>query len=374
MPNGVALYFPTVIKQLSREMIRTISWFTGLLALFAVGLGAQAQGQAGEPDFNEVYSLLRAHLAGTSDGDLNKAAVQGLLSSLGPKVSLVSTNRGAAGSETKLVSSSRRLEDTIAYLRIGRVEEGLAREVREACTRLGGSNKLQGVVLDLRYAGGTDYAAAAATADVFLAKERSLLDWGNGVVRSKEKSDALGLPVAVLVNHETSGAAEALAAAMRETGAGLILGHNTAGAAMIAEEFPLKDGQVLRIATAPVKLGDGSALPTDGVKPDIEVEVSAQDEKAYYVDAFQAAGVTNGTAGGSLSATNQVNGTNRLARRPRFNEAELVRERRDGVATEADLLAARGSGREEAPLVQDPVLARALDVLKGLAVVRHSRS
>jgi hypothetical protein len=55
-----------------------------------------------------------------------------------------------------------------------------------------------------------------------------------------------------------------------------------------------------------------------------------------------------------------------------LNEAELVREHREG----ADLDAEPAAGREpepEKPVVRDPVLARALDLLKGLAVVRHSR-
>ena len=94
------------------------------------------------------------------------------------------------------------------------------------------------------------------------------------MVRSKENSDALSVPVAVLVNRQTVGAAEALAAVLRETGAGLILGSNTAGQAMIAQEFPLKNGERLRIATAPIQLGDGSALSGQGLKPDIAVEVA----------------------------------------------------------------------------------------------------
>jgi len=37
-------------------------------------------------------------------------------------------------------------------------------------------------------------------------KEQPLLNWGNGMVQSKEKSNAIALPVAVLVNRQTSGA------------------------------------------------------------------------------------------------------------------------------------------------------------------------
>jgi len=174
------------------------------------------------------------------------------------------------------------------------------------------------------------------------------------------------------VNRQTAGAAEALAAALRQTGAGLILGGRTAGQAMVAQDFPLKNGDRLRIATGAIQLGDGSALSERGLKPDIAVEVSPEDERAYYADAFKAMEKTNLLASGSLSFTNLTSGTNRLARRPRFNEAELVRERREGVS-EADLTALRVREPEK-PTVQDPALARALDLLRGLALVRQSRS
>jgi hypothetical protein len=141
---------------------------------------------------------------------------------------------------------------------------------------------------------------------------------------------------------------------------------------MVAQEFPLKNGDRLRIATAPVQLGDGSALSEQGVKPDIVVAVSPEDERAYYADAFKVTDRTNLQASVGGPATGPGNGTNRVVRRPRFNEAELVRERREGVS-EADLTALRAPEPEK-PMVRDPALARALDLLRGLALVRQGRS
>jgi len=221
----------------------------------------------------------------------------------------------------------------------------------------------------LRYSAGEDYVAAAAAADVFVRKEQTSLFWGTKPVQSKEKKDAITIPVAVLVNKQTVGAPEALAALMRQTGTGLILGGVTAGRAMVAQEFPLKDGERLRIATSPIVLGDGSSVSSQGLKPDIAVDVSPADEQAYYTDAFKVIPKPNsGTP--SLSGTN-LTGTNRSIRRQRFNEAELVRERREGATLDSD---DEKDFEPEKPVVRDPVLARALDLLKGLAVVRHPTS
>jgi hypothetical protein len=338
-----------------------------------VSLWGQAQAEAAAgPDFKEIYDLVRAHLAGMTEAQLNQAAVQALIAGLGPRVSLVTNGTAAhARADAPLVSKLSVFDGEIGYVRVERVGDGLAGAVREACAKLDATNKLTGVILDLRYAAGDDYASAAATAELFVRKPQALLNWGNGMVQSKENNNARSVPVAVLVNRQTAGAAEALAAVLRQTGAGLILGSITAGQATIAEEFPLKNGERLRIATAPIQLGDGSALSSQGLKPDIAVEVAPADERAFYGDAYKLPSGTGLPSAGALGPTNAASGTNRVARRQRFNEAELVRERREGVS-EADVTALRESELEK-PLVGDPTLARALDLLKGLAMVRQSR-
>jgi hypothetical protein len=342
-----------------------LAWGAGQAAL-------SAEPEGGGAEFKEVYDLIRSNLAGINEADLDRTAARALAGALSPKVTLVTNGAASSGPEKRLVSKSSRFEGEIGYVRIGRVEEGLAQAVREVCDKLQASNKLNGVVLDLRYAGGNDYAAAVAVADAFVTKEQPLLDWGNGTVRSKEKETSLGLPAAILVNRQTAGAAEALAAVMRETGAGLLLGSSTAGQAMIAKEFPLNNGDRLRIATTPIRLGDGSALSAQGVKPDISVEVSPENERTYYEDAYHEIAQTNLAVGSDLTVTNLASSNTRTNRRTRINEADLVRARREGFNSEE--FAAAHNAETEKPVVQDPALARALDVLKGLAVVRHSRS
>lgn len=322
------------------------------------------------PDFKEVYELIRQHVPGLSETELNRAAVQGLVNVLGSKVMLVTNETAETSSAESPMIRSNLFEGEIVYLRIKRVSNGLDKEIRDVCQSSNGTNKFKGVVLDLRYATGDDYLAAAAAADLFVKKEQTLLFWGTKTVQSKEKKDPITMPVAVLVNKQTAGAPEALAALLRQTAAGLILGNTTAGRAMVAQEFPLKDGEKLRIATSPIVLGDGSSVPAQGLKPDIAVEVNSADERAYYADAFKAIPRPN-TGNLSLSGTNLAATTNRNIRRPRFNEAELVRERREGASLDAE---DEKDTEPEKPVVHDPVLARALDLLKGLAVVRHSTS
>ncbi|MCX8091329.1 MAG: S41 family peptidase [Verrucomicrobiae bacterium] len=346
-----------------------------VLMLLAVSLGttpvAGADAGASDPpapDLKEVLELVRAHLPGVSEAELNRAAVEGLVSRLAGRVQLGGAEAESAANEP-VFAGARVLEHDVAWFRVARVAEGLAQELGDSLTRWSASNRLAGVVLDLRFAGGDDYAAAAAVADLFLGDEKLLLDWGKGTARSEKKFSVLRLPVAVLVNGETRGAAEALAALLREVGAGLILGSRTAGRAHTWQEFPLRGGQRLRIAGAPVKLGDGTPLPAEGLKPDIEVTVPAPQERALYENPYGQPGETNllAAAGEDASAV-----TNRPARRFRPTEADLVRARREGRSLTNEPPAREPSPSR--PVIRDPVLARAVDLIKGLAVVRATRS
>lgn len=264
-------------------MIRSGLKCFALAALLAFVPDLRSATTNAAPDFREVYQLVRSNLAGVTDADLDRAAVNGLLAGLDGKVLL---EGGASNPATNLVPVSRVrvLDKNIGYVRISRVSDGLPSELASALRGLNSTNELKGLVLDLRYALGSDFAAAAAVADLFVARERPLLDWGAGSARARTKANALTLPLAVLVNHETTGAAEALAAVLREVGAGLVLGDATAGRAMIMQDFPLKNGQHLLVATRPVKLGDSTELSVRGVVPDIQVTVDAADERAWFED------------------------------------------------------------------------------------------
>jgi hypothetical protein len=349
-------------------ILRVIPTAVALVLGWAVPVCLQAETPHPAPDFKEVYDLIREHLAQVEPAELNATAVNALISALSPKVSLVGQTNTTDGDDAVMVRKTSLFDGPIAYIRIGRVEAGLDKAVREAWQQLATTNKPAGMVLDLRFAGGTDYAAAAATADLFVKKEQPLLDWGRGMAHTTDQGEKISVPLTVLVNGKTAAAAEALAAVLRQGGAGLILGGRTAGQAMIAQDYPLANGERLRIASTPIQLGDGSSLSAQGVQPDISVTVSLTDDRSYYADPFQelsrsgpASGPTNGLAGSSR------------ARRPRFNEAELVRERRNGAVPDSEL-AGTGEGDSPKPTVRDPVLGRALDFLKGLSLVRSTRS
>jgi Peptidase family S41 len=375
----VRIFTPEAKEPINQYMkfLGRIIWGAGILAFLAGSVRAEVTNTP--PDFNEVYNLLKEHLAGQTPADLDRAAVQGLISELHSRVSLVSGNEGAnasSQSEGPKLAKSALYDGPIAYFKIGRVGEGLANQINTAYKELNGTNKLKGVVLDLRFADGRDYDEAVSVANLFVSKEQPLLDLGSGAIKSKANPDAISLPVAVLVNQKTSAAAEALAAVLRSADRAMIIGTNTAGEASIDKTYPLKNGQSLRIATAEIKLGNGNSLPARGITPDIPVAVSPEDERAYAADPFkEIVKPSNLLASAGNSGTNGTATTNRTYRR--LNEAELMRERKEGLR---DLDSGLPSSNPapladtEKPVVRDPVLGRALDLIKGIAALKQFRT
>lgn len=342
---------------------------SGVIFLGAVSRGLSAAPET-LPKFQEVYQLLLTNGSGFTEQELDRAAVKGLLDQLQSRVVLVTNTAPGAIVKTDLVSKVSVFDSAYPYFRIEKVEGGLKDALKSAYEKISATNKIKGVVLDLRYAEGTDYLAAAKAADLFLKTERTLLRWGETSARSTSKENAISVPVAVLVNQQTSGAAEALAGIIRETQIGLVIGTNTAGQASIFKEFPLENGQSLKVASAPVKLANGKKIPEHGLKPDIGVVVSAEDEKAAYENPYRVS-VDEPTL--AETETNDSASSSVLPRR-RINEAELVRLQRQGLSPdEAFLDEFAKAPAPTKPVLRDLALVRSLDLLKGLAVVQQGR-
>src|SRR5688572_9521627 len=186
-------------------------WVFGGLLCSACALGAASD----TPDFKEVHELIRSNAA-VDEADLNRAAVEGLLDKLNSRAWLIDPAKSSyAETNVAPIGSSAIFDEHFGYVRIARVGPRLSEEFSSTLDKLSATNKLKGLVIDLRFATGSDYDAAAKVADRFLASEQPLLDWGKGFVKSTDKTNAFRDPVAILVNHYTTGAAEALAGVLR---------------------------------------------------------------------------------------------------------------------------------------------------------------
>ncbi|MCZ7592255.1 MAG: S41 family peptidase [Kiritimatiellae bacterium] len=136
--------------------------------------------------------------------------------------------------------------------------------------------KLAGGILDLRGADGSDVASAAQIAGAFASPGSALFSFldrdGNTLTNYQAGGSApIDLPVMVLVDEHTSGAAEALAATAAGSLRGtLVIGRETAGDPAIRDVISISDSESLCIATRKLLVGDGIVLDgRSGVKPTV---------------------------------------------------------------------------------------------------------
>lgn len=340
-------------------MLPRLRWAGWLLALLLPVIQAAAAPPS-PPKFDEVFQLIRTNLGGLSPADVERVALKAMLTQLDGQVIIETSPTPASAQPTgPAVSKSAVFDDVFGYVRVAHVSAKLDEALAAEVAKLGANRKLKGLLLDLRYAGGLDQKAAARTADRFLATERVLLTVEGEVLRATGKTNAIQLPTAILVNRQTSGAAEVLAALLRQNLVGLLIGTGTPGGVRQFKDFTLSTGQRLRIATGETKLGDGQAMPSTGLRPDIAVTVGAEEERVFFAEPYRTLGRPNAAA----SKTGQGKESP-----VRLNEAELLRRMKEGENPETAPVVTTPS--VATPQVRDPALARALDLLKGLAVVR----
>jgi hypothetical protein len=158
----------------------------------------------------------------------------------------------------------------------------------------------------------------------------------------------------VLADSDTSGASEAIAAALRFYNKALVIGQPTAGRAAEYSDLPLPNGKGLRLAVAEMVSPEGRSLFPEGVKPDLPVEMSLSEKRQIFQSSIEKGmgPFIYETGRPHMSEAALLAGTN-----PELEAAEAAQQR-------------RGRGPEKPP-PHDPVLQRSLDVVTSLEVYQR---
>lgn len=179
----------------------------------------------------------------------------------------------------------------MGYVRAAGIHPGAGAEIASTLEQWQADGKF-GAILDLRGAGGLAEAEAATVAASFAGK-------GSGMqyeFSKRDGSEVLGvgpaasgeaprirIPLMVLVDKETTGAAELLAAVLGGGAKGaMIIGRETSGDPLIREPVKLSTGRYALLATRQLKTADGTTYSgTGGVVPDVAITDAALDETVY---------------------------------------------------------------------------------------------
>ena len=159
------------------------------------------------------------------------------------------------------------LQGGVLEIIVHRLTDGAVSIVNEALAKY---PDVGGIILDLRAAGGDDERAAAKMGGLFLGAVpiMRVVEAARDEVEVVPGGDAVtDAPVVVLMNDQTSGTAEALAAAFYENERGALVGTPTRGMARIASHIDLENGGALELMNKSLKTGSGRALDGRGVFP-----------------------------------------------------------------------------------------------------------
>jgi carboxyl-terminal processing protease len=223
-------------------------------------------------------------IEGQSTRDMSLPEIRSALSGTPGSTVNVSVVRARRAEPQKMVISrdivsippvtDKMLEDGIGYIKVDALTKGKAQEIAAKIKSLekSGAKKL---VLDLRYTSEGEESEGVATANLFLNHGTITYLQGQKFPREAFNADPAkaitSLPVAVLVNKGTSGAAEIVAAALLENARGDVVGDKTFGDGSVQKTIDLPDGGALILSVAKYYSPSGKAIQEVAVTPNVLV-------------------------------------------------------------------------------------------------------
>lgn len=131
------------------------------------------------------------------------------------------------------------------------------------------------VLLDLRDVTDGDTDSAVRLADAFLKSGTVATLEGQAYPKKTWAADGKGfvtaVPLVVLVNHGTAGAAEIAAAALEDNNRAQLVGDRTFGSGTVQKQIALPDGAVLFLTVAKYHTPAGKVLQKDAVTPTVAI-------------------------------------------------------------------------------------------------------
>lgn len=164
------------------------------------------------------------------------------------------------------------INGNVGYLAVSQFREDGSSAFSEALSSLL-KQGVVGLVIDLRNNSGGDMQAMAESLDMLIPAGSTVTSRdssGTETVEYTSSANEIGVPVSVLVNGSTYGAAELFAADVQDYGKGLVVGEQTAGSGEKLEIIPLSDGSAIMLPIAEYLRIGGGEITDSGVTPDVE--------------------------------------------------------------------------------------------------------
>ena len=176
-------------------------------------------------------------------------------------------------------------KDGIGIVSISQFQLETPAELDQAITKLTDKG-INSIILDLRNNPGGYLQAAVGVTELFTPKGSvAVIEKGkdNKVteeLKTKKIPKYENIKLVVLVNQGSASASEIVAGALRDLKQIKLVGQQTFGKGVVQSTEEFKDGSVLKYTIAEWFTPSGKAINKEGIKPDFEVKLNADDIKA----------------------------------------------------------------------------------------------
>lgn len=177
-------------------------------------------------------------------------------------------------------TSDKMLDESIGYVKVEALPKGRTQEIATRIKSLEKSGAKK-ILIDLRNCAEGEESEGVSVANLFLNHGTITYLQGQKYPREAFNADPAkaitALPVAVLVNRGTSGAAEIVAAAILENARGDVVGDKTFGDGSVQKTIDLPDGGALILSVAKYYSPSGKAIQDAAITPNVVVADVADD-------------------------------------------------------------------------------------------------
>ncbi len=243
---------------------------------------------------------------------------------------------------------SRTLEKGYGYIRISSFQSRTTESVQQAINKLESENgnSLKGLVLDLRNNPGGVLNAAVGVSDAFL--KSGLIVYTEGRIDDSQlkfnatpKDELDDAPMVVLINAGSASASEIVAGALQDHKRAIIMGEKSFGKGSVQTILPTSNGGAVKLTTARYYTPSGRSIQAEGITPDISLSrVRLQElDKSNFTP---------------------------------IKESDLSNHLTNGTKSSSPQNADNGSRSDES-LNQDYPLSEALNVLKGISILKRTK-
>ena len=203
--------------------------------------------QLDQAGLQRVIEQLRSSYVDSSaltNQEINQAAVEGLLSRLGPGASLQTKTQTEQPAPNRPFKSEL-IQTQFGYVRLGSFTQNGLPQLDDTLNNFR-NRGVTGLILDLRtMQPGSDFQLAADILSRFVPRAKCCsTSWNPKGERTAYSSSADPIftgPLAVLVNQDNAGTAEAIAGTLRDQLHALIIGQKTSGRAVEYGHYPIGD-------------------------------------------------------------------------------------------------------------------------------------